>query len=268
MAIVSPTLQPATVVYPESDGKPMAETDLHRKQMTYLIVALDDWYRAEPRVYVSGNLLIYYEEENIYKSVAPDTFVVFGVPKRERRIYKIWEEGKVPDVVVEITSKSTQNEDLEGKWALYAQLGVQEYFLFDPLAEYLDPLLQGYRLLDGVYRPIVPEPMGDGDMALRSQMLEVLIRQEGNWPILYDAQTGERLLTPEEALIAWREAETRAQQAETLARRETKARHDAEAQARQTETQALQNAAALQRAEEEIQRLKAEMERLRQGRSG
>ena len=200
MAIVPPTLQPSPVVYPESDGKPMAETDLHRDQMLYLIVALHDRYRNDPMVYVTGNLLIYYEEGNPYKSVAPDTFVVFGVPKRKRRIYKIWEERKAPDVVFEITSRSTQDEDLEEKWALYARLGVQEYVLFDPLEEYLDPPLQGYRLVEGVYHSIMPELTSEEGLALRSEALGVIIRYEEGWPMLYDVRTGERLLTPEEAI--------------------------------------------------------------------
>ena len=275
MAVVSPIRQPATIVYPESDGKPMAETGIHVQRMIYLITALNGRYRDDPMVYVIGNIFVYYEEGNPSKVVSPDTFVVFGVPKRERRIYKVWEEGKAPDVVFEITSKKTRRTDTQKKWTIYAQLGVQEYFLFDPLEEYLDPPVQGHRLVGGTYRLMTPEAMSDGDVTLRSHVLGLLIRREGSWPILYDAQTGERLLTPEEALIAWRqetaarqEAEARARQAETRIREEIEARYDAEARARQAEAQAIQKTAAIQSAEEEIQRLKAEVERLRQGRRG
>lgn len=90
------------VVYPETDGEPMAETDTHRDLMAEaLIYPLKEYFRDQPDVYVSGNLLLYYEEGNPRASVAPDVFVVFGIPKGKRRIYKLWEEEKAPDVVVE-----------------------------------------------------------------------------------------------------------------------------------------------------------------------
>jgi Uma2 family endonuclease len=266
MAIVSPILQSETIFYPESDGKPMAETGIHVQRMIYLITALNGRYRDDPMVYVIGNIFVYYEEGNPYKSVSPDTFVVFGVSKRERRVYKIWEEGKAPDVVFEITSKSTEEEDLGRKRTLYARLGVQEYFLFDPLQEYLRPPLQGYRLVDGVYRPVVPEPSSDGEVAVRSQILGVVIRHEESWPILYDAQTGERLLTPEELQVAYQQTETARQELQVAYQQTETARQELQVAYQQAETRAQQEAAARQEAEEEIKRLKAEVERLRQGR--
>ena len=73
------------VHYPESDGKPMAESDLHREIMVYIIHLLQRWLRGQ-QVYVSGNLLLYYEEGNPRKVVAPDCFVVWGVPPQRRLI--------------------------------------------------------------------------------------------------------------------------------------------------------------------------------------
>ena len=90
-----------TIVYPESDGKPMAETDKHRNLMVDFIQMLQHHFRDDP-VYVSGNLLIYYEQGNSKKSVAPDVFVVFGVSKKPRRTYLTWEEGNTPDFVLEL----------------------------------------------------------------------------------------------------------------------------------------------------------------------
>ncbi|MCZ6679286.1 MAG: Uma2 family endonuclease, partial [Candidatus Poribacteria bacterium] len=117
-----------TDIYPESDGKPMAETDIHRKLMNDVIEMLENHFRARRDVYVSGNLLLYYEKGNPKKSVAPDVFVVFGIEKKQRRTYLQWAEGKGPDVVLEISSKSTAQHDLTGKKDLYAQvLGVKEY---------------------------------------------------------------------------------------------------------------------------------------------
>src|SRR5437764_994722 len=116
------------IEYPETDGKPMAETDVHATLMIELRSALEAFFRHAPDIYVSGNLLLYYEEGNPRKSVAPDVFVVRGVSKEQRRIYKLWEEGHAPDVVFEISSRSTYKEDLQRKWHLYAQLGVAEYY--------------------------------------------------------------------------------------------------------------------------------------------
>ena len=101
------------VRYPESDGKPMAETDIHADLLIYLREALKDYFRDDPNVYVAGNLFVYYEEGNPEAVVAPDVFVVKGVPKRRRRIYQVWVEGKAPDVVFELTSESTRWEDVD-----------------------------------------------------------------------------------------------------------------------------------------------------------
>lgn len=118
--------------YPESDGQPVAETDIHRNLMAELIGELEAFYQHDPTVYVSGNLLLYYEKGNTKKNVSPDVFVVKGIPKEERRVYKLWEEGKAPDVVFELSSRRTWGDDLQKKWRLYARLGVQEYYIFDP----------------------------------------------------------------------------------------------------------------------------------------
>lgn len=263
MAVISPILRPSPIVYPDSDGQPMAETGIHVKRMIYLIDALSDFYQDDPLVYVIGNIFIYYEEGNPQKSISPDTFVVFGVPKKERRVYKVWEEGKAPDVVFEVTSKKTRRQDTQEKPGLYARLGVQEYFLFDPLEEYLHPPLQGYRLVEGVYIPISPELGSDGNVALRSQILGLIIQREESWPRLYDARTGERLLTSEEAQVARREADIRAmREAEARQEAETRAMQEAKAR-RQIEAQMLKEARARQEAEEEIKRLKDKLGRIR-----
>ena len=152
--MVTPIPSPAVaeVFYPEADGQPMAETDVHRDLMIDLIAMLREYFRDDPHVYISGNLFLYYEEGNPRRVVAPDVFVVKGVPGGRRRIYKLWEEGQPPDVVFEVTSPSTRGEDLRTKHELYARLGVAEYFLFDPLDEYLRPPFQGYRLTAGPLR--------------------------------------------------------------------------------------------------------------------
>jgi len=99
------------IEYPTGDGKPMGESDLHRKNMVDLIQTLEDYFGNEPMVYVSGWLLIFYEEGNPRKRVAPDVFVVRGVEKRMRGNYLIWKEGRGPDLVIELTSKRRRRED-------------------------------------------------------------------------------------------------------------------------------------------------------------
>lgn len=141
------------VHYPESDGKPMGETDEHRDAMIRHIQILQEYYQGQ-RVYVSGDLLVYYEQGNPRKCVVPDAFVVKGISAKRRRIYKTWVEGKSPDVVIETTSRKTRRKDTVDKPQLYARLGIKEYFLFDPDQEYLDPPLQGHRLAGSDYAPI------------------------------------------------------------------------------------------------------------------
>jgi Uma2 family endonuclease len=188
--------------YPETDGKPMGETDVHIDALIYLREALKDHFRNAPQVYVAGNMLLYYEEGNPAACVAPDVFVVHGVAKRERRIYRLWEEGQPPAVVVEITSRGSRLEDLGTKRAVYAMLGVREYFLYDPLGEYLRPPLQGYLLQEGEYQRL--SPGGEGE--LTSQVLGVELRLEAGRLRVVDPTTGERLLMPAEAHAARRAA--------------------------------------------------------------
>lgn len=181
------------VFYPESDGQPF-DGDLHRDLTAYLIRALGRRYRDEPDVYVTGNLFLYFSKGNPRAVVAPDLFLVKGVPKGRRRIYKLWEEGRVPSLVIELTSDSTPDEDAFKKKDIYERLGVAEYFLFDPYKDYLRPSLQGHRLTDGRYRPIEPE----ADGSLRSLTTGLLLRREGEMLRLVDGVTGEPLPWEEE----------------------------------------------------------------------
>jgi hypothetical protein len=198
-----------------------------------------------PDVCVGGNLLLYYEEGNPSASTAPDVFVVKGVAKKLRRTYKLWEEGPAPAVVFEITSRSTRLEDQGYKRALYAMLEVREYFLFDPLAEYLRPPLQGYGLVGDDLVAIEPDAAG----AFISQELGLQIVPNGSNLRLIDLATGRSLRRPAE------EAEAR-RTAEDQARAEAEARRTAEEQAR-TEAE------ARRAAEQEVERLRAELARLR-----
>jgi Uma2 family endonuclease len=172
----------------------MAETDWHRILMMVLIQTLEARYAKDKQVYVSGNLLIFYEQGNKRKHVAPDVFVVKGVAKHPRPNYLLWEEGKGPDVVIELTSSSTRREDLKKKFDLYQDvLKVQEYFLFDPRGDYLKPPFRGYRLVRGKYDPI--EAVHG---RLPSRVLDLQLGRAGEDLRLYDPSTGRWLPTVEE----------------------------------------------------------------------
>lgn len=149
------------VVYPESDGKPMGETDTHRNEMArYVIDVLEDHFAARRDVYVSGNNFIYWVEGKRKKRVSPDGYVVFGVAHGERRIFKVWEEGnRTPAFVIEVTSRKTRRKDLGSKMSIYRDdLRVPDYFVFDPLGEWAPAQLQGFALRKGVYQPLQPLP--------------------------------------------------------------------------------------------------------------
>ena len=118
-----------------------------------LIDTLQDHFARDPNVYVSGNLLVFYERGNKRKHVSPDVLVVRGVPKQPRRDhFLIWREGKSPELVIEVTSKTTRKEDQTKKPIIYRDImKVAEYFLFDPTEDYLKPPFQGFRLVEGDY---------------------------------------------------------------------------------------------------------------------
>ena len=181
--------------YPTTDGKPMAETDIHIVLMMALIQTLRALFADQPRVYVSGNILVFYERGNKRKHVSPDVFMVRGVPNHLRDNYLVWRERKAPQVVIELTSRTTRREDVGTKFALYRDvLKAKVYFLFDPGAEYLSPPLQGFRLRAGSYVPIRPVAG-----RLPSRVLGLHLERDGNQLRLWNRATRQRLLTPEEA---------------------------------------------------------------------
>jgi Uma2 family endonuclease len=228
--------------YPTSNGRPMAETDHHRKLMADLIDTLDRWFAADPDMYVSGNLLIFYEKGNKRRHVAPDVFVVFGVPKGLRPNYLLWQEKKTPDVVIELTSKTTRSEDTKKKRTLYeGKLKVQEYFLFDPFEDYLSPSFQGFRRVRGKFQPI-----DFVDRRLPSDLLRLHLERDASNLRLWDPHAKARLLTSAERVAA-----------EKARADEQKARAD------QAAAEATREKARADQAEAEAERLRQELARLR-----
>lgn len=208
------------IYYPESDGKPMAETELHRDGITTSIQTLSLHYIDDMDVCVSGNLMMYYEEGNPRKSISPDVFVAFGVGKKQRRIYQIWNEGKPPDFVLEFSSEKTYRKDLREKKELYAEIGILDYFLYDAERRLLPEPIMGFRLVDGKYVSI-PQ---DADGSVYSETLALELRLHGNELGFYDLTNEKWLVTPAEANLK------RAEEAENRVEEETAARLHAEAE--------------------------------------
>lgn len=180
--------------YPTRDGRPMGETDLHRRIMFDLINRLERHYAGQ-QVYVSGNLLLFYEPGNKRKHLSPDVLVTTGLRPGLRLNYILWQEGLPPNIVIEVTSKTTRKEDLEKKFAISQNIiRVPEYFLFDPYGEYLDPPLQGHRLKRGRYVPIAR--LRDG--RLHCEQLGLDLVPEYRSLALVDRKTGERLKSADE----------------------------------------------------------------------
>ena len=202
------------VEYPCSDGQPMAETETHGACMMYVTSALRWWFEKLGRtnVHVGSNSFLYYERGNPRAVVAPDVYVVVGAPAYLRDTYLLWNEPKGPDFVLEVTSASTRRTDERRKRDVYAELGVSEYFLYDPRAEYLTPPLQGFRLHEGEYRSLpAVTVLSNRGVAVASEVLGLELRdeREARRVRLRDPATGEDLLSYREEAAARHAAEAR-----------------------------------------------------------
>lgn len=153
---------------PSDDGEPL-ETERHVRQMTLLIESLSDAWSDRHDYYVNGNMFVYYSEAQAREAIAkgttkyrgPDVFVVLDTDRHERKSWVAWEEGgKLPDVIVEITSPTTAHVDRGIKKEIYAGIWrTAIYVIYDPL----EHTLEGYALdpIRRVYRPLEPLPGGD-----------------------------------------------------------------------------------------------------------
>jgi Uma2 family endonuclease len=197
----SPILE-TEIFYPSRDGEPVAETYDHFYAIMITLEVLRQ-YLSGTQATVLANQFLYYAQGFPKLRIAPDVMVIFDVAPGGRDSYKIWEEDQVPSVIFEMTSKGTREQDIAHKKTLYEQLGVSEYWLFDPRGEWVPERLRGYRLHNDVYYPI-----SDGI----SQPLKLRLVLEEKLIGFYRQDTGEKLLIPDELAQALQTAEAQASQ--------------------------------------------------------
>ncbi|MEO0803538.1 MAG: Uma2 family endonuclease [Cyanobacteria bacterium J06642_2] len=179
------------IIYPSGDGEPVAETYAHLYALLTILEVLRQHLQGQQAT-VLANQFMYYAQGFSKLRVAPDVMVIFGVRPGGRDNYKIWEEGQVPSVIFELTSEGTRKTDINEKKSLYENLGVLEYWLFDPKGEWIEEQLRGYRLTDETYQLIQDN---------RSQPLQLRLVPEGQLLSFYREDTGDKLLIPEEGCI-------------------------------------------------------------------
>lgn len=218
----------ADIDYPSSDGEPLGEFEIHFRVVFSLVEMLDYWFSKKPMVHVASNLMLYYEEGNPYRFVSPDVQVTLGIPKLPpRRTFLAWKEGKGPDFIIEVSSKSTWGNDLRGKKEVYQDiLKVQEYFLFDPLQENLITPFVGYTLVDGEYQLIKPI-----NGRLPSEITGLHLERAGEYLRLFDPIGKKYLSTYEEVTESKAAIELEAERNKLEAERNKKEKQTAEVEA-------------------------------------
>ena len=226
------------VIFPPGDlysDEPPLESDLHLKQMILLIQCLDLFWQNRNDFYVAGNLTIYYSNRQLKseKFRGPDFFAVLGTERKPRKSWVVWEEdGKYPNIIVEILSDSTAATDRDLKKKIYQNtFRTPDYFWFAPVS--LE--FKGFHLVDGEYQPLEPNDQG----WLWSEQLGLFLgTHEGQ--LRYFTSEGELLPTPEE--FAQRETQ-RAEQESQRAEQESQ-RADQESQRADQEAQKAERLAA------------------------
>ena len=214
-----PEWPPTQDELPYDDGEPM-ESWRHKCQTDLLVSVTQTWLQPRSDGFVGGNMFLYYslEQARSRSFRGPDYFVVLGVPKGERKSWVIWEQGKGPDVVIELLSPSTAHDDKTSKKQLYEQIiRVPEYFWFDPF-EPED--WAGFRLIGSHYVPIEPDTEG----RLKSEVLGLyLVKWQGSFRdiqtkwIRWATEAGE--LVPTEAEQEHQRAELAERRADLLAQK-------------------------------------------------
>ena len=253
----------ASVEYPYSDGKAMAESPRHVDAIVNALATLRNRFATSPHVQVGANMNLFYEEGDPEKKLVPDLFVVRGLAALPEPSYKVWEEGCPPGFVLEVASPSSEDRDRGEKQALYASMGVTEYWRFNPVgalegASKPDERLEGGTLAELGYEPLARQR--DGSIASEVLGLEVRVDDRpglGHLLRFRDPRSGEDLLTFRESEEGRTEAERALQEAERALREAEQQLRAVSAAGRAGEDALRAEAAARQDAESEIARLKS-----------
>jgi Uma2 family endonuclease len=204
MTTTLPVASQTEIFYPSADGEPVAETFDHLYALLTTLEVLKQ-YLANRQATVLGDQFLYYSQGFPKLRIAPDVMVIFDIAPGGRDNYKLWEEGRVPSIIFKMTSGGTQEKDQVFKKTLYEQLGVKEYWLFDPKGEWIEEKLRGYRLRGETYEPITDS---------RSEPLQLRLQIEGRLIGFYREDNGEKLLIPYELAQALQQERQRAEKAE------------------------------------------------------
>jgi len=239
------------IYYPCGDGQPVAETFDHLYAILITIEVLRLYLQHE-QACILGNQFLYYEEGSSTKRCAPDVMVIFGVAPGSRDNYKIWEEGQIPRVAFEMTSPSTKKEDEGFKKNLYAEIGISEYWQFDPKGQWIKEKLRGFRLADGQYEPIV-----NGQSLGLGLRLEV----DGKLISFHRLDNGKKLLIPLELHERAEQFQAKAYQSEAKARQSEAKARQLEYQSQQLEEQLI---AERSQAQAQIHELQQQLDRYRE----
>ena len=212
-------------LYPSSDGQPMADNTWQANAMVQAFYTLNMHFSDRPDALVCVDLLVYYEEGTQLR-VAPDVFVSFGVGAGNRMTYKVWEEGKPPDFVLEVLSPKMSKRDQDEKQAVYAGMGVREFWLFDPMGGLMQPRLRGSRLVGGRYGELPRLLYPDGRLAVYSEVLKLEFQVVDESLRIWNPRTEAYLETVEEI------EQSRQQERKARLQEERKARLQEERRAR------------------------------------
>ncbi|MEQ9671449.1 Uma2 family endonuclease [Coleofasciculus sp. G2-EDA-02] len=243
------------IIIPPSDlwsDEPPLESDLHRDQIELLLACLKWWWRERTDFYATGNLTIYFSPEHITTRDfrGPDFFVVLGTENKPRKSWVLWaEQGKYPNVIIELLSNSTANVDKGFKKQLYQDtFRTPEYFWFHP-----DTLeFQGFYLARGIYEPIEQNEQE----CLWSQQLELFVGVYESKLRFFSPQ-GQLIPTPEERAEQEKQEKELAQEQAKLAQEQAQlAQEQAQLAQEQAEAERQQRELAQQRVEELERRLK------------
>ena len=192
-AVAETSAQRDETAYPERNW--IAQSIAHGDAVLQAAAALRSHFRDRKDVLVAMELAVYYRRDDNTAWLQPDVLVVFGVSPANRRSYRIWEEGKAPDFVLEVASPATAGHDAAFKAQEYARIGVREYWRLDPDGSLMGSALEGYAASGGQYEPVRPVAGSDRERRYRSRVLglELGSQRQARATVLVmrDPRTGE-----------------------------------------------------------------------------